>query len=516
MRRLAHYLMVFLGLAVFYYCLFAVWPRNDDNASAYLRGLEILEGNWLMQGWKAGADSFIFCELPLFALLIKLNQGIRSFYQVAALCWSAVVCLSIYLACVGRDSRRTRAGFILAFLGIPLIQGNLILSVVADPLVHIGETAYMLACFALLHAFLQGKLSRGRALAAYLLVSFAAMAGDPMMTFVAVLPIAVTSLLYLSLTGRTAHQHRQILVVTAVAWLCGKLTVAWVHAHGLHIERADMRFCAFFDIPRNFWFLVWALLGFSGADFSGKLVTFDQLPGLALNFLKLSYLGFILAAWRSRTVEERGAGYLDSLLAVAVLVGSAACLFSSNVISQATTRYWLPSYIFLTILVARNLPTTTLARRLLTGIVASSLILGLASIDWKRVAHPMVTTPDQTHLITLLNQRHLQDGFGSYWLCHTITAATGGEIRIRPFEGGMPYIWLTNYRDYEPRRFRGNRVFFVHLKTNSNLDLRSRFGAPVEEFSSGDIQVEVFERDEQLLDSIFQQAEKAWKEDAGR
>ena len=220
--------------------------------------------------------------------------------------------------------------------------------------------------------------------------------------------------------------------------------------------------------------------------------------------------------WHS---EGKIPDFLDALLTIGLLVNSAVILLSSNVVDANSARYWIPGYIYLVILMARRLPVFEYTKHILSwaGAGTLDLVLALLSNQWSRVVHPRVVDDDLLRLTAALRQRGLSDGYGSYWNCHIVTVISRGEIRIRPVYGddkGMhPYLWLSNYHDYEPTRFQGTHVFVcfpANEPTFDSADLGQFFGEPTEKFSVGRFRVEVFAKSLPAVERMHSDALGQW------
>ena len=114
----------FCLLTILYYYVFRTSPRFSDDASLLLAGSEMIEGNWRLPGWWLPIDNFWTNDIPLYALLVKL-QGLKPviMLQLPVLLWSllCIVCLTLARTGLRKENRNWAAVALVTPIFLPVI-----------------------------------------------------------------------------------------------------------------------------------------------------------------------------------------------------------------------------------------------------------------------------------------------------------------------------------------------------------------------------------------------------------
>lgn len=492
-------------LFLFYTVIFSASAKNADCVNGYLIGLDMGAGNWRLAHWHLVVDTFWFQDALAYALATRL-LGNRPFLMVIvpALAWSGVVVFSWLLA------RRHRPQgdllwaslIVAAVLALPVLRDNPIMVFITVGTDHIVTLLECLAVFLLLERF-RHRGGIGTLAFAFLLTT-AAVAGDPLTTFITVLPVAGASLLCNDMApGRRA----MILVSVVAAAILGHELVAVNMAHGGFqlVNRLDTSFSPIEQVGRNLRFTVQALLGFWGADFFG-LSKNAALPHL----LRLPLLGLTiwLAVVACRRVsgavlEIRTAtlGFLDCALLFGALIVITACVLSTIMVDFWAGRYLLPAVVYLVILTARQTPPFR-ARSMIGGLALAGSLL--AFNGYHLTLHPTLhLRGGVSELSHWLEQQKLDFGYAQYWTASPITVASRGKVQALALSANqgkvVPFVWITR-DDWYPARLDARRPFFVIIDPAgtspsgafSRADAEAVFGMPSETAKVAGFFVEIY------------------------
>src|SRR6516225_7535990 len=182
----------FCLLTILYYYVFRTSPRFSDDASLLLAGSEMIEGNWRLHGWWLPIDNFWTNDIPLYALLAKL-QGLRPviMLQLPVLLWSllCIVCLTLARTGLCKENRAWATVALATPILLPVITDNGGMLQIAHAPIHVETTVGVLICFLLLKLFIDQDAYRRLLITMYGAVMTILLVADPLAIFIGVLPI---------------------------------------------------------------------------------------------------------------------------------------------------------------------------------------------------------------------------------------------------------------------------------------------------------------------------------------
>src|SRR5579872_3178157 len=94
------------ALGAMYYHLSALYPKTTDQANILYAGVDVLHGNWRLKDWLMAPPNYWTSDIALSALLSGLWAAFGQspvsptvLILQPALTWTAIVVLSIFVAC---------------------------------------------------------------------------------------------------------------------------------------------------------------------------------------------------------------------------------------------------------------------------------------------------------------------------------------------------------------------------------------------------------------------------------
>lgn len=492
-------------LFLFYMVVFSASRKNADCVVGYLIGLDMGAGNWRLAHWHLVVDNFWFQDVLAYALATRLF-GNRPFLMVIvpALAWAGVVVFSWLLARRHRAQRDLlwASLVVAAMLALPVLRNNPIMVFITVGTDHIVTVFECLVILLLFDRFQQhgGIVTLG----CVLLLSIAAIAGDPLATFIAAVPIGGASLLC---NDTTLGRRAAILASVVAAVVLGHQLVAMNIAHGGFrlVNHVNTQFSPIEQVGRNARLTVQALLGFWGANFFNL-----SMKAASPHLLRLPLLGLTiwLVAVACRRVSEamlqfRTAAFdfLDCALLFGALILIAACVFSTMMVDFWSGRYLLPVMVYLVILTARQARPFPMRGTIVGLALAGSL---LSVNGYKLTLHPILhLRAGATELARWLEQHHLRFGYAQYWTASPISVASRGKVQVLALIANrgkvVPFLWNTR-DDWYPSRLNARRPFFVVIDPpGSSPDgafpraaAEAVFGAPAETATVDGFLVEIY------------------------
>jgi hypothetical protein len=457
-------------LSIFYTIVFSGLSKDSDCIVVYLQGLDMGAGNWRLSHWYLPIDSFWFQDALAYALATSI-VGNHPFLMVLlpAVAWAGVVVLAWMITQRGAEQRNQRWSIllVLALLAFPVIRDNPITEYLVYGGSHVFTLLQSLLLFLLAHRFL--RQGGSFALALFLVLGTAAIAGDRMATFIAAIPIAGAALI----TGESTPRRR--LIVAAVAVLIvitGHGLVAVNSATGgfttVYKTATAFRFAPFADLSRNASFTLQGMFGFWGANFFG-LPVIQALPQLMrLPLLALSVWIAVAVIWRMVGAALRltpvTLGFLDCALAVGVVVVIVSCMFSNVMVVFWSGRYVLPGFAYSVILTARQTPRFKARAIIGTLALAGSLLAG-TGYNFTMHPHLRLYPAGATELAYWLENQDLHFGYAAYWTAWPVTLASRGSVRVLSITDDnngrtTPELWCTR-GDWYPFPLDSRHPFFV-------------------------------------------------------
>jgi hypothetical protein len=518
----------FCVLTILYYYIFRTSPRFSDDASLLLAGSEMIGGNWRLHGWWLPIDNFWTNDIPLYALLAKL-QGLKPviMLQLPVLLWSllCIVCLTLARTGLCKENRNWATIALATPIFLPVITDNGGMFQIAHAPIHVETTVGVLICFLLLKLFIDQNAYKRFLITGYGVVLTILLVADPLTIFIGVLPILCVAI-FGAMLDRNAVRFWLMAAVTLLSGLLAKAILEINRQTGgfvpvpLPLKFASFEtFCANCNIALHYFFVLF------GCDFFGKNFRASPTTGPLLPLVRLPFLAFLgwtltkvsqslICAWKRRTnaIATTSNQYLDAMLAAAIVFNVASAVFTSQMnAGENTIRYFYPSLAFGAVLIARHLPPLKWVRSYFLGAaLVSAILLGIVYARANQKAE--LVPPQIRHLATFLTRKNLTTGFGPYWACSILTVATREQVKARPIcldaAGALvPFLWQVNQEWYERQKFGQAEKIFVLAAEDGHFfaekDVLRCFGEPLEKEQLAPYTVNVYAADGPRLRSIY-------------
>jgi hypothetical protein len=417
-----------VGLVGLLYLAYLGWSRSlgtdADGAGNVLQAWDMLHGNPLLRGWWLSDVSFYTTELPQY-MLVELIHGLNAADISAA--GAATYTLLILLAALLAKGRATgTAGIARALIaaGIMLAPGpGLSAGTLLSSPDHVGTQVPLLL------AWLAIDRLADRWYLPWLvgiLLTWVEIA-DQMAMYVGALPVIVVSAIWLSQRRPSWRTDAGLLVAAAASVGLAEAAVLLIRrVGGFVVAPASTAFTTSEQMPHNLWLTVESVLTLFGADFFG--LRFGLVAAVAL----LHLVGVILVAWAFCIAARRLASTRDRvipILVVGIAIDLAAYAFSTQAFDLGAARDLAAVLPFGAVLAGRLIPDRPAARTLLPALLA--VLVGYTGVLAYHATRPAQPPPTQA-VGTWLMANHLTDGIGNYWAANITTAATSGQVRVRP------------------------------------------------------------------------------------
>ncbi len=488
--------LVALGIIVLFAAYLAqakTSPEISEGASQALQGWDMLHGNLLLRGWSLSDVSFWTTELPEYAL-VEAIKGLNAYTVpiAAAISYFGQVVLAGWLA-KGRATGKEAWVRVLIAVGImlapPLGAATTLLMASPD---HVGTHVPLLLIYLLLDRV---RPRWWLPILITVLLTWAQVA-DTLVLVEGALPIAAVCLvrMYRRRGPWRGQVYDGALVVGAglSAALASSILKAVEQLGGFYVRAPIAQFGTPGQVGQYFWVkLEYVLMAF-GADFFGHIVG----PGVIITVLHL--ISVVLVVWALAYVIRRF--YVEDdqilqMLAVAFVVVLAAYQFGTKPDSNEIVGL-LPIG---AVLAGRALSGKVMKTGLIP--VLAAVFIVFAGVLGVNAFHRPALNPN-TAVAAWLEQHHLNYGLGGYWNASSITAETGGEIKVRPVRTYQNTVVTTNFETdstwYDPAFHHANFVVRAEQSCGNlcltKVGLDGAFGQPAHTYYIGRYIVYVYNR----------------------
>jgi hypothetical protein len=474
-------------------------PMNADGASNAVQAWEMLHGNLLLHGWTVSDVPFYTTELIQYAL-IEAVYGYRAdvVHVAAAMTYTLLVLLAVGLArgrATGAEAlvRMAVAALVIA---VPMPgEGYHVLLLLPN---HTGTGVPVLVTWLVLDrvlsAVMPGAATRWLPLMLVALLTWGQL-GDPLVAFVAVLPLVVVCLWralrsrdWSGLDARLALAGLGSVVVTQLVLLAIRT------ADGFAVHPPVAQFS-----PVTEWREHLPNVGNSvEVLFHAKLSAQSTVTGSLLGLLHLAMLaavGFAVLVGAGQVVRfrrDRAGDLVAQLAATAILVNLGAYVVSTHGADLTATRQAAVVLPLGAVLAGRVLgpmlvPATGRARGVamhwpawLLGVLA--VLFAAQAVGQTRIAP---VPGEHQGVADWLVAHQLTFGIGSYWSANNITLASGGRVTVAPITGPeevVAFRWETRPEWYDPARHDARFIIIDSIRPGyGTVDgVVAKYGAPVE------------------------------------
>ncbi len=497
--------------------------RNSDDASNFLAGVEMAEGNWRLHGWIMAVDNYYLTDVLLQATL-RLLFGLHPLFMQAAesAIWAAIAVLGIRLALRGSAGAPPPARIGILALALALLVFNVFERQFRD----VFLTSVASHGFTILLTLLAFTLAAGddtaaasrpqrqvwqRMLPLGAVVTVGSFA-DPIFVVIACLPLLATGLLEL---GPPWSRRRALAcigtTVAAVALAKGSLALS-IRNDGFGIAQMPLQLAGFPEFGSHLAFAAESITRLLGAEFYGRPVQLNGKVGITLLRAPL-VLAFLIACWevgrdtvqcvRDWPLPGRPDADLDRLLWISVVVNIASTVMTTVIQDPTCTRFFLPAAVTGSILIARRLGRAPLVALYGVIVLLASVAIAVRGIPPGTPGSTMAIA--QVEILTdTLRRNGLRHGYAGYWEGAIVTVLSRREITSLALVGGgdgrlHSFNWFCNLDWYRnaARRWSGP-IFVVVAPRAEGLELSQEMavrtlGPPLRTIPAGGSVIDVYD-----------------------
>jgi hypothetical protein len=506
--------MALVVLTLFYIRIFGPIVQQSDFASIFLAGRDMLAGNWRLKGWWLPPDPFWTTDIPIYGLAgLIFGLDPKVLVYVPALLWSAVTVAACAVA-VARGEKRGRLWalpVILTLLGLPLLRSSMVMVQVAHAPMHMASLLLILATFVMAAGAIErGVFPSKTTLGCLGGTTFLAVAGDPLVVVVGVLPIAgATAIcLYRPLASRLAVVGT-VLIASITANIALKANEYSGGFAVMHTLTLGFVFASYPQFVANISYIAQNLLRIFGAWFFDAHVVYASPELLRLVLLLLAVV--IVSRAVKRSLAEFGLTGLaripscvritplNAMLMLGIVLDVLAVLVSRVVFDDySAARYLFPTLVFGAILVAREAGSWPWVRMVAAAALVSSVFAVVQT--YRNGPQQMVLAPPGIRqLASWLEEHKLAAGYGPFGTAALVTTLSKGEVNMRAIgrdgRGGVDMMrWLTSAAWY-PTPINSRKPAFIVVEKNApaaafrESEVVSTFGQPNGRAAVGDYAV---------------------------
>jgi hypothetical protein len=454
-----------ITLFVYYYGIALKIPMNSDGASILLQAQEMADGNIFLRDWFLSTGAYISTDLLFYAIAIKVfGFSSNIIYIVSSLFYSLLVSMCVLFSLKqNKNFSFLSAFYTFALIGIPSV---FLAGMIFQGPMHVSSLFYIITALFVWENTRNTYFKYGLL---FLLVSLTLIA-DPFATWFFILPFCLVCVY------QFIHNRSEVytFITIVVAYIASKLVLAVIKLNIPSI--GHIRFLEVNEIKKNVSLTVQGYLELYQANFFGKFVSPLSTIVLMISLSVLLFVGWVI--YKSiRHFKDNTYSTLEMFLLCAIIINTLEYLFSNMPINILTTRYLIPSYIYIAIYVGRYTASQDFGnglRKILLCIMILYSLFSLQKIDYSKINSIHVEATD------LLSEIGATNGYGAYWHSSVITLESKGKVKVRPVifnEKITPFNWLSKSTWYDEESH-----FVIFDETNwGNINLEtatSTFGKP--------------------------------------
>ncbi|MEU7875591.1 hypothetical protein [Dactylosporangium sp. NPDC049140] len=483
--------VVAVGLVLAYLRMARAFPINGDGASNALQAWDIFHGNPLLKGWALSDVSFYPTELVQYGI-VQWFTGVTAdqVHVTAAITYTMILFLAAALA-KGRATGREawlRVGVAVAILLLP-VPGTGYQTLLSSPN-HTGSGVPLVLAWLVLDR-LRHRVWTPVLVA--LLLGWGAM-GDPLITFVGAVPLAVVCAYRALRAGSGERVYELSLVAAAVV----SVVVSRGFRHLLDALGAfqsphpPIELAPLADWPHRAWMT---------ARMAGVIFGTHR-PGwhpaafeILLSLLHLIGFAVALAAFVVTLVRAvRGtADRVDSVMIAAITCNLGAEIVSTISVDLMAAREIAPILPMAAALAGRFAGPwlASSARGVRLGRGALAAVLAVFALTVVVYSPPRAEPSEAQEAADFLRQRGLSYGLGAYWASNNITVTTENRVVVAPVVGGgdrlVPFCWQSRNTMYDAAAHDARFVVFEKDRPfyGTPEQAEHMWGAPAERHDVG-------------------------------
>jgi len=455
------------GLLVFAYTgvswRYQLW---SDHASTVLAGLDMLRGNWNLEGWSLATHSLWSTEIPVYALALFVRGFTPALmHEVPAVLYAALVGATCWTAAQGMKPRGriVAASVPFVLVGLPSAQTNFPNNLQGFALgvggSHVGTSLFVIVAIALFAGWrapiiMHSQIGRGwwqgwpRGAGAVVALAFA-IAGDPSALVIGLLPVLTEAVTSWIRKGAAVG-----LVGLGYCTMVGAVASVMLNVRGFVTLGLGADFVSWDQLGANLSLTIHGMLNLFGADFFGQ-----NMFGVGTAILLLHLLGLVLVVWAGvralrRWVKGTDDDWISTVLALACLFNILAYTGSTLPTSFNTTRYLSATVFFGATLAGRTagvLVGEWDGHKIRTAVLAIAGYAAIALVSFLLVfSRPIAGAWPEgiPQLVEWLSAKQLHHGWGVYRASSIVTVESRGYVTIRPVESDLNQCCLSRSRWY--------------------------------------------------------------------
>jgi hypothetical protein len=471
---------------------------NSDDASIILEAQSMLNGNFILHGWYVPTDNFLTIEIPLYALGLLLGFSTSSLLHIIpSLLYILIVISGGYLASTLLQGKQ-RIWSVFAFLGIVAFPPLAMVQRLLVGPVHMGTILFTLIGLIAYRLYLTGKKGRKVAFAILLLVITLAVIGDPFALVFFALPLILTEGLQTLVQKRRSLRENSILSGVLLAIILAFGIRELTELAGLHnLVTAGFVLTNIPGMASNFISAIkWLFVLFHANIFAENSPSLSSIP-VFINALLLIALIYTAIRWSIHALfvipkKSHTTAATTQILNI-LLWGSAGILASftlSTLGGDSGARYLYPLFFFSGI-ISLPLMCSFINRHALIFVIMLALLANTITFAIALYQAPNAITPE-AQLITVLEEHHLRQGIGTYWVSPIVTVQSEEQVVIRQILISShqihPYYFLADEAWFNRSNLQGAN-FIVYRESDGpqayyDTSVRS-FGMPDHQYHTG-------------------------------
>ncbi|MET7427013.1 hypothetical protein [Dactylosporangium sp. NPDC005555] len=487
-----------VGLFFAYLRMAFAFPINADGASNAMQAHDMFHGNPRLTGWTLSDVAFYPTELIQYAAIqVFTGPTVQQIHIAAAITYTMIVLLAGILA-KGRATGLEawlRVGVAVAILLCP-VPGTGYQTLLSSPN-HTGSAVPLLLAWGAIDRM---RDTKAKPVVVALLLAWGAW-GDPLVTFVGAVPLALVCLVRAfrlggSYRSRIVSMDFQLAVAAGVSVILSHLATWGLKAiGGYHTPKPPIELS-----PLDEWFhrahmtarMLGVLFGTHRPGWQGKWVQ------QGVSYLHL--IGFLVALVAVSIVLLRilrgTADRVESIMAIAICCDIGAEIVSTLPVDLMAAREIAPVLPMAAVLAGRIVGPRLIAARWRQGVLA--VVLALLTLNLVAYSPPRAEASEGQVVADWLRERDLTYGLGAYWVSNNITVTTRGKVTVAPVIGDVdrvvPMCWQSKTSMYDAAHdarfilFEKDRPFY-----GTPAQAEKMWGAPKQRFDTGRYAVMVYD-----------------------
>lgn len=441
--ELLYWLATFIVLSIIYSMIAKNIIPNSDVMSSFREARDITEGNIFLSGWDLSTISFYFTEIIPYAIAIKIigfNENL--YYIVPGIFMSMLVTLSLYIS---HTKSRASLWPVLSVFGIPTVFSSSIMLIAC---IHIGAYIYMLAIILIIDRY--RKKNDLKLLFPYVFMLSLLVFSDDISKYAFIIPIVFVCIyrMYASLMKRDSLNTNDLLLLVftiSSIFIAELISFIFIKLGGFNLPGITKpHIVEFQQITSNISLVIMGVFKFFGGyAFGMEIGSFNSL----FTMIKVFFIFVFLFLSYKNILKFKEIDFIDQVLIVSSLVMLIAYVSSDRPTNLFSIRYIVPTFIFMSIVIARNSFSLPVKTNLLISLIVIALSLPTMATTKNIVNKNDITIELRDFLI----KNKLQRGYASFWFASSVAGFS--DINVAPFESYgdrfTPYNWLSKKEWYQ-------------------------------------------------------------------